>query len=112
VARACRDDYHRADWMSASKHQHRESTIWPRHYRERQIRHDTHFAQHADYIHFNLMEHDHASHAKDWPYSTFHRYVKQGCYSSGWAAAEMPLLEWANSQTSAVHPSTLHPICQ
>jgi putative transposase len=87
VSLACRDNYHRADWVSASKHKHRESTIWQRRFWEHQIRDETDFARHADYIHFNPVKHGQVSHAKDWPYSTFHRYVKQGLCSNDWAGA-------------------------
>jgi putative transposase len=45
VSMACRDDYHRAEWMSASKHKHRESTIWQRRFWKHQIRDETDFAR-------------------------------------------------------------------
>jgi len=94
VSLACRDDYHRVDWMSASKHKHRESTIWQRRFWEHQIRDEADFARHADYIHFNPVKHGHVSHVKDWPYSTFHQYVKQGLCSNDWAGAtDIPMPE-------------------
>jgi putative transposase len=93
VSLACRDDYHHAGWMSASRRKHRESTIWQRRFWEHQIRSETDFARHADYIHFNPVKHGHVSHAKDWPYSTFRRYVKQGLCSNDWVgSADIPML--------------------
>ena len=37
VSLACGEDYRRADWLSASKFKHRESTIWQRRFWEHQI---------------------------------------------------------------------------
>lgn len=38
-----------------------------------------------DYIHFNPVKHGYVQRVVDWPYSTFHRYVKAGVYTSDWA---------------------------
>ena len=78
VSLACREDYRRADWVTASKLKHRESTIWQRRFWEHQIRDENDFARHVDYIHFNPVKHGHGQRAVDWPHSTFHRYVRDG----------------------------------
>ncbi|CAH1078519.1 REP-associated tyrosine transposase [Candidatus Nitrotoga sp. 1052] len=44
VSLACREDYRRADWVTASKLKHRESTIWQRRFWEHQIRDENDFA--------------------------------------------------------------------
>ena len=85
VSLACREGYHRNDWMTASRHKHRESTIWLRRFWEHQIRSEDDFARHADYIHFNPVKHGNAKRVADWPYSTFHRYVRDGIYAPDWA---------------------------
>jgi putative transposase len=87
VSLMCGDEYHRDDLMSASKLKHRESTIWQRRFWEHRIRDDEDFARHVDYIHFNPVKHGHAQQAVDWPYSTFHRYVRDGVYAPDWAGA-------------------------
>ncbi|MFZ1811047.1 MAG: transposase, partial [Candidatus Nitrotoga sp.] len=87
VSLACREDYRRADWVTASKLKHRESTIWQRRFWEHQIRDENDFARHVDYIHFNPVKHGHGQHAVDWPHSTFHRYVRDGVYAHDWAVA-------------------------
>ncbi len=84
---ACGEDYRRADWVTASKLKHRESTIWQRRFWEHQIRDENDFARHLDYIHFNPVKHGHGQRAVDWPHSTFHRYVRDGVYAHDWAAA-------------------------
>ena len=85
VSVACRENHHRADWMTPSKLKHRESTIWQRRFWEHQIRDDVDLQRHVDYIHFNPVKHGQVTNVADWPYSTFHRYVQQGVYSADWA---------------------------
>jgi len=87
VSLACREDYRRAGLMTASKLKHRESTIWQRRFWEHQIRNEDDLARHIDYIHFNPVKHGHVQHAIDWPYSTFHRYVRDWVYAYDWAGA-------------------------
>jgi putative transposase len=85
VSLACGEDYRRADWLSASKLKHRESTIWQRRFWEHQIRDENDFARHLDYIHFNPVKHGYGQRAVDWPHSTFHHYVRDGVYAHDWA---------------------------
>jgi putative transposase len=69
---------------SASSRKHRESTVWQRRFWEHQIRDERDFERHADYIHFNPVKHGHVERVADWPYSTFHRYVRRGLYALDW----------------------------
>ena len=87
VSLACREDYRRACLMTASKLKHRESTIWQRRFLEHQIRNEDDLVRHVNYIHFNPVKHGHVQHAIDWPYSTFHRYVRDGVYAHDWGGA-------------------------
>ncbi len=75
---ACRENYRRVDWMTASKTKHRESTIWQRRFWEHQIRDDLDLQRYADYIHFNPVKHGYAKSVAEWPYYTFHRCLQQG----------------------------------
>jgi putative transposase len=43
------------------------------------------FKGHVDYIHFNPVKHGVVTAARDWPYSSFHRLVKQGVLPDDWA---------------------------
>jgi putative transposase len=38
----------------------------------------------ANYIHFNPVKHGYVTRACDWPYSSFHRYVKNGLLPVDW----------------------------
>ena len=85
VALASKEDYHRPDWITASKRKHRESTLWQRRFWEHQIRSEEDFSRHVDYIHFNPVKHGHVQLATDWPYSTLHRFVRDGMYLAHWS---------------------------
>jgi putative transposase len=67
-----------------SHRKRRESTIWQRRFWEHLIRDDVDFARHLDYIHYNPVKHGHVTRATDWPYSTIHRYVREGVYPIDW----------------------------
>ena len=61
-----------------------ERGIWQRHYWEHLIRDDIDYQRHVDYVHVNPMKHGYVKQVQDWPYSTFHRYVKSGVYPVDW----------------------------
>jgi len=84
VSLICGQYYKRQEWISPSKQKHRESTLWQRRYWEHQIRDELDYQRHMDYIHWNPVKHGLVTHASNWPYSTFHRYVKQGVYPLDW----------------------------
>lgn len=77
--------YHQPEWLNTSKQKHREGTIWQRRFWEHQIGDDNDYQRHIDYIHYNPLKHGLVSAIRDWPYSTFHRYVKQDIYPVNWA---------------------------
>ena len=65
-----------------------ERGIWQRRYWEHTLRDESDFERHCDYIHFNPVKHGHAETAREWPYSSFQRFVKRGVYPMDWAAGE------------------------
>ena len=80
--------FQRDEWMNKSKKRHREATIWQRRFWEHQIRDETDYQTHMDYIHFNPVKHGLVDRVNEWPYSTFHRYVRAGVYTVGWGGGE------------------------
>ena len=68
----------------SSQSRRRERSIWQRRFWEHWIRSNEDWSRHFDYIHFNPVKHGHVTHARDWPYSTFHHWVKQGMYPRDW----------------------------
>ena len=61
-----------------------ERGIWQRHYWEHCIRDDADYARHMDYVHVNPLKHGLVSRVVDWPYSSFHRLVRDGVYPADW----------------------------
>jgi putative transposase len=62
-----------------------ERGIWQRRYWEHTLRDEQDVERHMDYIHYNPVKHGHVSRVTDWPYSSFHRYVRVGAYPPDWA---------------------------
>jgi len=63
-----------------------EQAFWQRRFWEHTIVDEADFVSHVDYIHYNPVKHGLANSPKDWPYSSFHRYVREGVYEMDWAA--------------------------
>jgi len=61
-----------------------ERGIWQRRYWEHLIRDEQDYQRHVEYIHFNPVKHGHVGAVKDWPYSSFHRAVREGLYPQDW----------------------------
>ncbi|MGC8697997.1 MAG: REP-associated tyrosine transposase, partial [Halothiobacillus sp.] len=74
----------RVERISASRRSKGERGIWQRRYWEHLIRDDDDFAHHLDYLHFNPVKHGHVQQVCDWPWSSFHRYVKLGLLPANW----------------------------
>ena len=66
-------------------HRTGEPALWQRRFWEHTIRNETDFERHVDYIHFNPIKHGLVTRVRDWPYSSFHRYVQQGLLPEYWA---------------------------
>jgi putative transposase len=49
------------------------------------LRDDADLARHVDYIHINPVKHGHVGTPADWPYSSIHRYIRQGIVPADWA---------------------------
>ncbi len=61
-----------------------ERGIWQRRFWEHMIRDETDYAKHLDYVHINPLKHGVVTQVRDWPHSTFHRYVKHGDLTRDW----------------------------
>jgi putative transposase len=67
--------------ISASRCVRRERGIWQRRFWEHMIRNECDFTCHLDYVHYNPVKHGLVPAPRDWPYSSFRRWVKLGVYS-------------------------------
>lgn len=61
-----------------------ERGIWQRRFWEHAIRNEDDYRTHFDYIHLNPLKHGLVQHVKDWPYSSFHKFVSSGVYPDDW----------------------------
>ena len=77
-------NYFRADVQTEHRKQKQQGTIWQHRFWEHLIRDESDFAAHMDYVHVNPVKHGLAKTVNEWPWSSFHRLVKQGRYSSNW----------------------------
>jgi putative transposase len=80
------------------RHPNGEIALWQRRYWEHTIRNENDFERHVDYIHFNPVKHNLVTRVRDWPYSSFHRYVRLGLLPQDWAG------DFRQSQTGFGEP--------
>ena len=62
---------------SASRLAKGERGVWQRRFWEHALRDEAHCRQPVDYIHYDPFKHGHVPHMRDWPYSSFHRFVQR-----------------------------------
>lgn len=72
-----------------SRKRRNERTFWQRRFWEHQIRDDDDLSRHLDYVHWNPVKHGLVKSVKDWPYSSFHRYVERRYYPGDWGGVEI-----------------------
>jgi putative transposase len=59
-----------------------EYVLWQRRFWEHTIRSEDDFERHVDY---NPVKHGHVARVCDWPFSSFHAYVRRGVLPEDWA---------------------------
>ena len=64
-----------------------EFALWQRRFWEHTIRDDADFERCADYVHYNPAKHGLVASPSDWPYSSLHRYVREGLLPVDWGGA-------------------------
>jgi len=82
---------------SESRIKRGERGIWQRRYWEHLIRDERDFRHHVDYIHWNPVKHGWVECVGDWPYSSFHDYVRRGIYPVDWVGEQSDMIglgEW------------------
>jgi putative transposase len=68
-----------------SQRRKRAQTLWQPRFWEHQIRDEKDYEKHCDYIHWNPVKHGLVARVRDWPYSSFHCFVRCGLYAPDWA---------------------------
>ena len=70
--------------ISPSKQRERRLGVWQPRFWEHTIEEDGDFDNHFDYVHWNPTKHGYVKSPKDWPHSSFHRWVSAGVYPVDW----------------------------
>lgn len=65
-----------------------EQSIWQRRFFEHMCRDETDLKRCLDYVHVNPVKHKLAPRVRDWPWSSFHRYVRLGEYELEWGSSD------------------------
>jgi putative transposase len=75
----------RKEVIRPSRQHKGEREIWQRRFWEHQIRDERDLQNHLDYVHINPAKHGYVARASDWPYSSIHRYIREGAITPDWA---------------------------
>ena len=72
-----------------------EYDIWQRRFWEHTIRDEADLQRCVDYVHFNPVKHGLVTQVKDWPFSSFHRDVKEGRLAENWGGENVKTIgDW------------------
>ncbi|EAQ82365.1 REP-associated tyrosine transposase [Blastopirellula marina] len=66
-----------------------ELGVWQRRFFEHTCRDEDDVRRCIDYIHVNPLKHGLVERVMDWPWSSFHRYVREGKYDRNWGSANV-----------------------
>ncbi|NOX08987.1 MAG: transposase [Gammaproteobacteria bacterium] len=80
---ACGLDMPAVNFSRKSRNEH---AVWQRRFWEHRIRDERDYRHCMDYLHYNPVKHGLVCSVNEWPYSSFHRWVKAGVYSMDWGA--------------------------
>lgn len=73
---------------SRSRQKKGERGVWQRRFYEHTCRDVGDLKRCVDYVHVNPLKHGLVKRVRDWPWSSFHRYVRLGEYSPDWGSAD------------------------
>jgi putative transposase len=76
---------------NVSRRKKGEAAVWQRRFWEHALRDPDDFNRHLAYIHFNPVKHGLVQRVKDWPWSSFHRYVAAGLIDSDWGGKDISI---------------------
>ena len=84
----------RKDGMPINCNARGEALVWQRRFWEHQIRDEDDLQRHVDYVHINPVKHGLVKRAIDWPWSSLHRYVRNGWLAADWACEPITISEF------------------
>jgi putative transposase len=74
--------------VTAAQAKNGERGIWQPRFWEHTIQDEEDLERCTDYIHWNPRKHRLVTRVRDWPWSSFHRFVKAGDYDLDWGGEE------------------------
>ncbi|MEJ2452532.1 MAG: transposase [Candidatus Thiodiazotropha sp.] len=86
-AKLFRDDTGIKDRLSLSRQSKGETNFWQRRFWEHLIQNADDYRNHLDYLYFNPVKHGCVGAVVDWPWSSFHRHVREGVYPADWGGS-------------------------
>jgi putative transposase len=75
--------------VSRARRARGERGVWQRRFWEHECRDEDDVKRCLDYIHWNPVKHGYVTRPVDYPWSSFHRWVKLGEYDSRWGDGEV-----------------------
>lgn len=88
--------------LSQSRVQRGDRGVWQPRYWEHTIQDEIDLERHFDYIHYNPVKHGHVDCPTDWPFSSFHRWVKHGVYEPEWGSYSHGALKFDDLNETAM----------
>jgi putative transposase len=82
--------------ISDARRARRRRGVWQPRFWEHTIRNEADFEHHFHYIHFNPVKHGLVQFPYEWPYSSFHRWVRAGVYTPDWCCTPGAAPRWAD----------------
>jgi len=73
--------------LTTSRRHSGEQAVWQRRFYEHTCRDEQDVARCIEYIHLNPVKHQLVSQVVDWPWSSFHRFVRMGIYPGDWGGS-------------------------
>jgi putative transposase len=89
---------------TASMQKKGEKGIWQRRFWEHTIRDERDYRTHCDYIHYNPVKHGLVNSPRDWPHSSFHKFVEKGLYAESWGGAVNAFSDEVGVNDGCDHP--------
>jgi putative transposase len=88
--------------VTRARKERRDRGVWQPRYWEHTIQDDHDFDRHFDYLHYNPVKHGLVDSPRDWPDSSFHRWVSAGVYDEHWGRTSLGRLTFDDLNETAM----------
>lgn len=86
VTQVCGEKFGNDHCLTERRKAKRQGSLWQNRYWEHLIRDERDFVSHVEYAHWNPVKHGLVQRVADWPFSSFHRYAREGIYPQDWGS--------------------------